>query len=75
VKWAVSAAGFYLFGNGNNIGKLVPIFADLGISPRFLEQFLYDRDHPHRNPKFAVKAPWIITKLHALALRLKKLPT
>jgi predicted nucleotidyltransferase len=74
VKWAVSAAGFYLFGNGNNIGKLVPIFANLGVSPRFLEQFLHDRDHPRRNPKFALKAPWVITKLHTLALHLKKLP-
>ncbi len=74
VKWAVSAGGYYLFGNGNNIPKLAPIFAGLGVSPRFLEQFLQYRDHPRRDPKFALKAPWIITKLHALTLRLKKLP-
>ncbi len=74
VKWAVSAGGYYLFGNGNNIGKLVPIFANLGISPRFMEQFLHYRDAPRRDPKFALRAPWIITKLHALTLRLKKLP-
>ena len=38
VKWAVNASGFYLFGNGNNIPKLAPFFADLGVSPHFLEQ-------------------------------------
>ncbi len=74
VKWAVSAGGFYLFGNGNNIPKLVLMFANLGVSPRFMEQFLRYRDKPRRDPKFAMKAPWIITKLHALTLRLKKLP-
>ncbi len=75
VKWSVSASGYYLFGNGNNIGKLVPIFANLGVSPRFMEQFLHYRDHPRRDPKFALRAPWVITKLHTLTLRLKKLPS
>src|SRR4030042_3615465 len=66
VKWAISASGYYLFGNGNNIAKLVQIFSKLGVSPHFLKQFLHYRGHPCRDPTFALKAPWIIPKLHAL---------
>jgi hypothetical protein len=51
----------------------VPAFANLGLAPRFLEQFMQYRANPRRDPIFAVRAPYIITKLHALALKMKKI--
>jgi len=73
IKWSINACGYYLFKNGTDLNKLVPAFANLGLAPRFLEQFMQYRNCPVRDPKFAVKAPFIITKLHALALKLKKI--
>lgn len=72
IKWSINSCGYYLFRNGTDLGKLVPLFANLGISPVFLERFMQYRDKPRRDPKFAVNAPFVITKIHLLGLRMKK---